>query len=67
MARPIISGNLARHPVIQNSAHRVAGDLKNADRIMTNGLYWGCHPDVTEEQIELLSKTVHQFFAKKSK
>ena len=36
--RPIIAGNIARQPANSLFKHRVAGDLKNSDNIMDNGL-----------------------------
>jgi CDP-4-dehydro-6-deoxyglucose reductase, E1 len=41
--RPIIAGNMARHPAFKLYAHRIAGDLSNADMIMRKGFAFACH------------------------
>jgi CDP-6-deoxy-D-xylo-4-hexulose-3-dehydrase len=42
--RPIIAGNLARHPA--SRAHRIRGaaSLKHADAVLEKGFMIGCHP-----------------------
>ena len=63
--RPIIAGNLARHPAIVCREDVFYGPLPNADSVMTDGLYWGCHPGVDDAQIEYLVKTVETFLEQK--
>lgn len=41
--RPIIAGNMARHPAFNMYEHRIAGDLSSADRIMQRGFAIPCH------------------------
>ena len=62
--RPVICGNLARQPAFEKIPHRIAGELKGADRIMDNGLFWGSHPIMPKEQIEHVTKTVSNFFSR---
>ena len=63
--RPIIAGNLARHPAFRNRADIVWDALPNADRVMNDGLYWGCHPGVDDAQIEYLVNAVYDFMQKR--
>ena len=60
--RPIISGNMARQPAFKFIQHRIANRLNGADRVMENGLFWGSHPFMTNDQINYVTKTVLEFF-----
>jgi CDP-6-deoxy-D-xylo-4-hexulose-3-dehydrase len=42
--RPIIAGNLARHPANRHGEFRQAESLANCDELLTNGFMIGCHP-----------------------
>ncbi len=54
--RPIIAGNLARHPANAMVETRSAGSLKNCDEILANGFMIGCHPVLAPESREVLEK-----------
>jgi len=44
--RPVVTGNLARHPAVGNFASSMSvGDLPGADRVHVQGLYVGLHPE----------------------
>ncbi len=43
--RPIIAGNMARHPALKMYEHRVSGTLENCDSIMQRGFAIGCVQD----------------------
>ncbi len=60
--RPIICGNMARQPAMRHIEHRLAGPLRGADSIMDNGLYWGIHPSMSEDDIEFVAGAVRGFF-----
>jgi CDP-6-deoxy-D-xylo-4-hexulose-3-dehydrase len=60
--RPIICGNMARQPAMERIEHRVAGELRGADRVMDCGLYWGSHPLMTSEEVAYVAATVKGFF-----
>jgi CDP-6-deoxy-D-xylo-4-hexulose-3-dehydrase len=51
--RPIVAGNFVKNPVIRFFDYSVAGDLKNADHVDENGLYFGNY------HIDLASQLVH--------
>ena len=42
--RPVIAGNLARHPAARRIPHRVAASLKESDAVLDRALMIGCHP-----------------------
>ena len=42
--RPIIAGNLARHPATATVAHRQDDDMRVSDRLLRETLMIGCHP-----------------------
>lgn len=47
-SRPVVAGNFARNPVMRHLDARIVGDLHNADRVHTDGLFIGNHHyDVT--------------------
>jgi CDP-6-deoxy-D-xylo-4-hexulose-3-dehydrase len=46
--RPIIAGNLARHPAAVRYAPRTAPSLANCDRLLQRGFMIGCHPTHSE-------------------
>ena len=48
--RPIVGGNITRQPFWQRW-HLGSFDLPNADIIDTQGLYFGNHPNYTEEEL----------------
>lgn len=62
--RPVICGNLARQPAFKHVKHRVAGDLKGADRIMDCGLFWGSHPVMTNQEVDYVIDVVNGYFKK---
>lgn len=47
--RPVIAGNLARHPANRHAETRQAKSLKNCDALLENGFMIGCHPLVSDE------------------
>lgn len=61
--RPIICGNLARQPAFAHVAHRIAGALSGADRIMDHGLFWGSHPTMTGAEVDYVTSVVRRFFS----
>ncbi len=61
--RPIIAGNMAKHPALKMFTHRVAGTLENCDTIMTRGFAVGCHHAVSKEACEYVAKCIDEFMA----
>ncbi len=56
--RPIISGNLYRHPMMEG-VNQLRSD-KNADIAHTNCVYVGNHPEVERDQIEALADELNR-------
>jgi CDP-6-deoxy-D-xylo-4-hexulose-3-dehydrase len=59
--RMLFGGNLVRQPAYKNIRHRIAGSLKNTDRVM-NDLFWiGVYPGITREMREYCAHTIMEF------
>lgn len=60
--RMLFSGNLIRHPCFDQirgtDAYRVAGPLKNTDRIMRDTFWVGVYPGMTDAMIDYMAKTI---------
>ena len=52
--RPIIAGNLARHPASVAHKIRCAASLANSDMVLKNGFMIGCHPLNWENDLSIL-------------
>lgn len=62
--RPIIAGNMAKHPALQMFPHRVAGDLEQANNIMKNGLAFGNHQHIDQAAREYVISKIEAFINK---
>jgi len=65
--RPIIAGNMARHPAFNMFEHRIAGSLENADRIMQHGFAVGCHHAVDNAAAQYVVDNIEAFIQSKTK
>lgn len=59
--RPIIAGNMARHPAFKLYQHRLAGDLSNADNVMNKGFAFPCHHAVDQGAREYIAQIFDSF------
>lgn len=59
--RPIIAGNMARHPAFDMYEHRIAGDLSSADTVMKKGFAFACHHAVDQHAREYVVNTIDAF------
>jgi len=59
--RPIIAGNMARHPAFKMYEHRIAGDLSSADTVMKKGFAFACHHAVSQQAREYVVQTIDAF------
>jgi CDP-6-deoxy-D-xylo-4-hexulose-3-dehydrase len=59
--RPVIAGNMARHPAFKMFEHRIAGELNNADTVMKRGFAFACHHAVDQQAREYVVKTITDF------
>lgn len=61
--RMLFAGNLTKHPCFDEmrttgEGFRVAGDLKQTDRIMRDTFWVGVYPGMTDEMIDFMAKTI---------
>lgn len=61
--RPVICGNMTRQPALRHLKHRIAGTLNGADEVMDNGIYWGTHPYMTEDDVDYIADRVMEGLA----
>jgi CDP-6-deoxy-D-xylo-4-hexulose-3-dehydrase len=58
--RPIMAGNLARQPFMQNAKYMCAEVLTNADTVMRDAFYVGCHHGLTEEAVAYTAEQIRK-------
>jgi CDP-6-deoxy-D-xylo-4-hexulose-3-dehydrase len=56
--RPIIAGNLTRHPAVQRLECRCAKSLAKCDGLLARGFMIGCHPVAAPGAIETLHRAI---------
>lgn len=61
--RPIVAGNLARHPVVDLFPELRAADLPGADAIHDRGFYLGLHPVEGREKLDRLATVILEYVA----
>ena len=61
--RPIMSGNITSQPGMKLFNHRKAS-LQNSDLIHNNGLFWGNHQNINQEQLEYVTNAIEEFINK---
>lgn len=64
--RPIVAGNLARHPVVDVFPEIEAADLPGADLIHDRGFYLGLHPVDSREKLDRLVALLDDFVRRHS-
>jgi CDP-6-deoxy-D-xylo-4-hexulose-3-dehydrase len=52
--RTIFSGNITRHPAYVNTKYIKIGDLTASDDVMKRGMFFSCHPSITEEMVQFI-------------
>ncbi|GHT95179.1 LPS biosynthesis protein [Betaproteobacteria bacterium] len=60
--RLLFAGNLTRQPYMRGQQFRVSGTLENADRIMNDTFWIGCHPALTTEMLTYSTQCLREFF-----
>lgn len=60
--RPIVCGNMLRQPAMAHLPHAASGSLPGADEIMDCGLYWGAHPNMTDDAVDHVAATARDHF-----
>jgi len=64
--RMLFAGNLLKHPCFDEmrkdkKGYRVAGNLENTDRIMTDTFWVGVYPGMTEKMLEYIVEAIRNF------
>ena len=65
--RPIIAGNLTRHPALDHYAYKSYKTLHNSDYVMNNGFAIGNHQSIGVEARKYVSNMFDAFFAQLNK
>ncbi len=61
--RPLLGGNLLKHPAFWNIKHR-AGNLEKTEFFHQNSFYIGCYPGLTAEMKEHVARAFDEFMKK---
>lgn len=64
--RPILAGNLARQPALQDIEHKQFGKLESAEKIHENGLFIGNHHGIGDPQREYVLNVISDFIQSRS-
>ena len=56
--RPVIAGNLARHPAVRQVPHRSADSLRHCDALLSNSFMIGCHPTLSRGSYSTLERAI---------
>jgi CDP-6-deoxy-D-xylo-4-hexulose-3-dehydrase len=59
--RLLFGGNLIHQPYMKDRLYRVAGDLKNSDRIMNQSFWLGVYPGLCDAAIDFMIEVLHGF------
>ncbi|MCI8338956.1 MAG: lipopolysaccharide biosynthesis protein RfbH [Lachnospiraceae bacterium] len=64
--RNVFAGNIVKHPCFDEMrrsgvGYRVAGDLSNTDRIMSQTFWVGVYPGMTKEKLEYMAGSIREF------
>ena len=63
--RMLFAGNLTKHPCFDEmrstgEGYRIIGTLENTDRIMNDTFWVGVYPEMTDEMIDYMAKTIKE-------
>ena len=61
--RLLFGGNLARQPAYLDVPSRTIGELSNSDFVMNNTLWLGVYPGLTEEMLNYVNDSIHEFIS----
>ncbi|GBF72226.1 lipopolysaccharide biosynthesis protein RfbH [Paenibacillus sp. 598K] len=57
--RLLFAGNLLRQPAYRSVAHRVSGELRQADRIMERTFWIGVYPGLTQPMLDYMIESLY--------
>ena len=58
-----MGGNLSKQPAYRNENFLISGTLENTDNLFHNAFFIGCHPFITDNNIETIMNSFETFFA----
>ena len=61
----LFAGNLTKHPCFdqmrkERRGYRVAGELRNTDRIMESSFWVGVYPGMTDAMIDFMAEKIRE-------
>src|SRR3989344_69590 len=59
--RPLFSGNIVKHPAYSATPYRVAGSLKNSQRVLEASFLVGLHHGITPEMLSYMKDVFEEF------
>lgn len=63
--RNLFAGNLLRQPAYRQINHRVVGDLRMSDRVLTDAFFLGVHPGMTAPMMDYVLSTLDEFLSRR--
>ena len=63
--RMLFGGNLTKQPAYENVKYRVVNSLENTDLVMNNLFWIGVYPEITDDKLDYVVKTIDRFFEDK--
>ena len=60
--RKVFAGNILKQPGFLDIPHRIVGNLKNTDEIMTRTFFFGVYPGLTEEMRGYVVQVIKKVF-----
>lgn len=60
-SRPIFAGNITRHPIMDAINYEIVGGLDGSDIILDRGLWIGCHPLLTRDNLDYIIEKIYDY------
>ncbi|MCY6353844.1 DegT/DnrJ/EryC1/StrS family aminotransferase [Clostridium sp. ZS2-4] len=57
----LFTGNILKHPAYKNINYRVTDKLDNTNNVLTNTLFVGVYPGLTDEMLQYIIEVVDRF------
>jgi CDP-6-deoxy-D-xylo-4-hexulose-3-dehydrase len=60
--RNLFAGNITKHPcfdhMVEDIDYRIVGELKETDKVMSNTLWVGVYPGLTDDMIDYMANVI---------
>ena len=60
-SRLLFAGNITKQPYFKDRKYVIASTLVNTDKVMNDAFWIGCHPELSEEQLDYAAGKVKTF------